>query len=88
MTDWVRADSKLVARVRFTGAEQRPHRKEHIASPGGRLDRGPGQVLAVDPDSWEEVDVDLTSPSEMGNGYRYDDLTDDGPVFAPVSNKL
>jgi hypothetical protein len=82
---YLRADSKLVARACFIGVEQRPSRREHIASPEGRLDRGPGQVLAVDPNSWEKVDVDLTSTSEMGNGYRYYDVTDDGPVFAPVS---
>ena len=50
-------------------------------------DAGPGLVLAVDADTWEEVDIALDDPIvETGNGYRYDRLNADGTLtFTRVS---
>jgi hypothetical protein len=82
---YLRANHCLVARARFRGVERRDHRVEHIASPGGvREDRGAGAVLAVDPESWETVDIPLSASGEEGQGYRYYTIAGDHPTFALV----
>lgn len=85
--DWVylRAGGKLVARVVFTGIERRTSRIEHVRSPEGYLDAGPGPVLAVDANTWELCDIPLASASESGNGYRYYMMDGDRPVFTTVT---
>jgi hypothetical protein len=83
---YLRAGNKLVARVVFTGIEHRSSRVEHVPSPKGRLDAGPGRVLAVNRDTWELCDIPLEDPPrESGNGYRYYMMQGDQPVFTPVS---
>ncbi len=82
---YLRAGGKLVARAVFTGIEQRESRIEHVRSPEGYLDAGPGLVLAVDAESWEMCDIPLASSSESGNGYRYYMLDGDRPVFTTVT---
>ena len=70
------------------GPRLRGSRIEHIPSETGlHEDAGPGLVLAVDPDTWEEVDIALDDPIvETGNGYRYYRLNADGTLtFTRVS---
>jgi hypothetical protein len=77
---YLRTGSRLVARARFIKVHWQTRRVEHLPSPTGYENAGPGYVLLVDPSSWEHVSHPL-SPSETGNGYRYYIETDDGPVF-------
>lgn len=79
------AGDRLVARVVFTGVDHRTSRVEHVPSPDGYVDAGPGLVLAVDPFTWERRDDQLASSRETGWGYRYYMLDGDRPVFTTVS---
>jgi len=79
---YLRAGDALVARVQYVGAEHRSERIEHVPSPGGYENRGPGLVLAVNPDTWDRCDHPLKSASETGRGYRYYALdVDDAPIW-------
>lgn len=78
---YLRDGKHLVARVQYKGVEHRDRRIEHVSSPDGHEDRGPGLVLAVDPTTWQQCVHPLRSPSESGNGYRYYTLEGDHPVW-------
>lgn len=75
-------DGLVLATVTYLGYSKRSHRREHRPSEDGlRHDYGPGWVLDLDPNTWDERQIRCEA---SGQSYRYGHLSEDN-VFTQLT---
>ncbi|HET8929386.1 MAG TPA: hypothetical protein VFN21_01890, partial [Acidimicrobiales bacterium] len=78
---YLRCHGRLVARLRAVGTERREVRPRRTPMADDDAGFGPGRVLLVDPDTFEDIGIDLGPlASRQRSGLRYLRATCHGTV--------